>query len=474
MPKKFYVTTPIFYANASPHMGHAYAIVLADMIARFHREKGEDVYFLTGTDEHGIKNLRSSENAGKDVIQFLDEQAEKFRALAESLGSSHDQFIRTTDKKIHYPGATAMWEKLSTSGDIYKGEYEGLYCVGCENFKMEKDLVDGKCQDHNTEPERIRQENYFFRLSKYADCIKEAIEKGELSVIPESRKNEILSMLEGGLEDVSFSRPVKDLPLGIPVPGDPTQTMYVWCDALTNYISALGYGSGDDQNLKKFWPADLHVIGKDILRFHAALWPGMLLSAGLALPKEILVHGLIMSDGRKMSKTIGNVIDPKDYLETYGMDAFRFYLAHEINPFEDGDFTDEKFKEAYNAYLVNGIGNLASRIMKMASSYLLEPVRINEEIKIPGYLEAFERHDIFSAIHAVSDFSAELDRIITEKTPFKLYKTDPEKAREIVSELVSSLASIARAIRPIMPTSAFVIESAIKENTALPPLFPRK
>lgn len=476
MKETFYITTPIFYANASPHMGHAYALVLADFIARYHRGRGDDTYFLTGTDEHGIKNLRAAEAAGKEPLVFLDEQAEKFRELADLTNISHDQFIRTTDRKVHWPGAIALWNKLAEAGDIYKGTYEGLYCVGCEAFKTEAELVDGKCPDHDRVPERLSQENYFFKLSKYTNQIKKLIESDELEVLPRTRKNEILALVERGLEDVSFSRPAKDLPWGIPVPGDESQVMYVWCDALPNYISALGYGSDNEELFAKFWPANLHVLGKDILRFHAALWPGMLLSAGLPVPKKILVHGLIQSGGRKMSKTIGNVIDPKEYISEFGVDAFRFYLAHEINPFEDGDFTREKFEEVYNAQLVNGVGNLASRIMKMASSYLAAPVGLKDlaSYSIPEYHEAFGRFDTLGAIRAATAFISELDREIQETQPFKVFKTDPEKAKEIVTGLVHGLYKVTIALKPFIPGTAEKIEEAIKANQPLQPLFPRK
>lgn len=474
MKKTFFVSTPIFYANAAPHMGHAYAMVLADVLARYHGWLGEETYFLTGTDEHGLKNFQSAQKAGKDPQTFLDEQAEKFKHLAARLGTQPSVFYRTTDRERHWPGATRMWEQLASKGDIYKGTYEGLYCVGCESFKTEKELVDGKCPDHNTTPERISQENYFFRLSKYTEPIKKAIESDALKVTPESRKNEILSLLEEGLEDVSFSRPVKDLPWGIPVPGDPTHNMYVWCDALTNYISALGYGGSDTALLDKFWPG-MHVIGKDILRFHAAFWPGMLLSTGLPLPKEILVHGLILSDGKKMSKTMGNVVDPIAFIDEFGTDAFRFYLIREINPFADGDFTREKFIESYNAYLANGIGNLFSRVMKMATTYLDAPVLYPARVvEVSGFKKLMDKHEIHSAIELVWQRITGLDLLIQEKQPFKMIKTDPEEAKRIVTHLVEELWIIADYLKPFLPDSAEKIEASLRAHVMPEPLFLRK
>ena len=455
-------------------MGHAYAMVLADVIARYHGWIGEEVYFLTGTDEHGLKNLQSAQKAGMDPQQFLDIQADKFKDLAARLGANPSVFYRTTDKERHWPGATKMWEALASKGDIYKGTYEGLYCIGCESFKTEKELVDGKCPDHNTVPEKISQENYFFKLSAYAAKIKEAIESGAMKVVPEARKNEILSFIGEGLEDVSFSRPAKDLPWGIPVPGDPTHNMYVWCDALTNYISALGYGNENTELLKKFWPG-MHVIGKDILRFHAAFWPGMLLSAGLPLPKEILVHGLILSDGKKMSKTMGNVVDPLAYIDEFGTDAFRFYLIKEINPFADGDFTREKFVESYNAYLANGIGNLTSRVMKMATTYLENPVPYPARVvEVTDFKKLMNVHEINKAADVLWARITGLDLLIQEKQPFKMIKIDPEEAKRIVTHLVEELWVIADHLKPLLPETAKKIEASLRGHTMPEPLFLRK
>lgn len=477
MDKKFYITTPIFYANASLHLGHAYVTILADTIARYHRWKGEDAYFLAGVDEHGIKNLRSAEASGKGIQEYFDGRAAEYRALYDTVLSSYDQFIRTTDQKLHWPAAQTLWKKLVDAGDIYKGTYDGLYCVGCETFKQEKDLVDGKCPDHNVVPEKLVQENYFFKLSKHTAKIKQVIESGELTILPPERKNEILSLVSEGLEDVSFSRPKKDLPWGIPVPGDEEHVMYVWCDALVNYISALGYGGSDDSLFKKYWPADLHVIGKDILRFHAAIWPGMLISAGLPLPKAILAHGLILSGGKKMSKSIGNVIDPKTIIDEFGVEAFRFYLAHEVNPFEDGDFTEEKFKEVYNAYLANGIGNLVARVMKMAESYLDAPVAPSASVGIDVVREfetLMDKYQIHLAAQSISRYVRELDLEIQETQPFKMIKTDPEKAKEIVEGLVHGVALIGRLVAPFLPETSAKIAEAVKTNKMPAPLFLRK
>ncbi|MCK4525214.1 MAG: methionine--tRNA ligase, partial [Candidatus Andersenbacteria bacterium] len=361
---KFYITSSIAYANAAPHIGFAMEICQADVLARYHQMKGDDVFFLSGMDENGSKAKKTAQEKGRNTQEFVNEISAKFQLLLDTLNISNNDFIRTTDQKRHWPAAQKLWNKLVETGDIYKGSYEGYYCVGCEAYLTEKDLVDGKCPNHQKAPEKIKEENYFFKLSKYSDQIREKIESDELEILPESRKNEILSMIKGGLRDVSFSRPKTVLDWGVPVPNDKTQTMYVWCDALTNYISALGY-ENNSEKFQKYWPADIHVIGKDILRFHTAIWPAMLLSIGLPLPKKIFVHGFITSDGKKMSKSVGNVIDPFEVIDKYGVDALRYYLLKEIPSGGDGDFSYKRFEELYQADLANGIGNLTARIITL-------------------------------------------------------------------------------------------------------------
>jgi methionyl-tRNA synthetase len=477
MRRKEYITTPIFYPNAKPHLGHAYTATIADILARFYRLRGDDVYLLTGLDENTEKVVRAAKDAGKETKNYLDSIGETFRSLfeKEQLNISYDQFIRTSDEKVHWPGAQALWNKLVEAGDIYQKEYEGLYCVGHEAFVTEKELVNGKCPDHNEIPQQLSEKNYFFKLSNYTKKIKEEIKSGRLEIIPGARKNEILSFIERGLEDVSFSRPADKVSVGIPVPDDPSQKMYVWCDALSNYVSALGYGRRDDSLFKKFWPADLHIIGKDILRFHAAIWPGMLLSAKLPLPKKILVHGFITSGGKKMSKTLGNVIAPDELIAEYGGNAVRWFLARHISPFEDGDITVESFKNAYNADLANGLGNLVSRIMKMAQEYN-HPTSTEEGMQpLREYTEAFIQYNVQSATECVVREITRLDRRIQETEPFKLVKRDKEKGLEIIKELVIGLSKTAQLLKPIIPNTAMEIQKLICENkTPEKPLFPRK
>ena len=483
MKEKFFITTSIAYANAAPHIGYAYEVTLADIIARYKRMRGFETFFLTGTDEHGDKILRTARDAGKAPQVFVDENVKKFEVLHELLAISYDYFIRTSDKKNHWPGAQALWQKLLVGNDLYKGVYKGLYCLGCEAFITEKELVDGKCPNHNIAPEKIEEENYFFRLSKYGPAIQKAIESRELNIIPESRAREVLSMMKEDVRDISFSRPERDVLWGIPVPNDQKQMMYVWCDALSNYISALGYGRTDNEKFKRFWPADMHMIGKDILRFHAIIWPAILLSAGIPLPRQIFVHGFITSGGRKMSKSIGNVIDANEFITEFGSEAVRYFLAREISPTEDGDITRENFTAAYNANLANGLGNLISRTLQMATQYFggviskqkgsdtplrgkLETVSgqgFTESFSIPYVIhntvlpEYFNHMDAFrinAGADAIWKLLGLLDGYITDYEPFKLVKTDKEKTENIIWNLLYGLYHIAYMLDPIMPKTA--------------------
>jgi methionyl-tRNA synthetase len=472
---KFYLTTPIFYPNAKLHMGHAFVTTISDIVARYHRLKGDKTYFLTGSDENTQKMVDAALKAGEEPLVFMGGIVSKFKALFDGLEISYDQFIRTTDQKLHWRGAQKLWQRLVDAGDIYKKKYEGLYCVGHEAFITEKDLVDGKCPDHGTVPEFLSEENYFFRLSRYSDEIQKRIETDEFKIVPAARKNEILSFIKAGLEDISFSRPRRaDWPagLGVPVPGDDTQIMYVWCDALANYMTALGYADNADL-YKKFWPADLHVIGKDILRFHAAIWPGMLLSAGIPLPKALLVHGFITSGGTKMSKTLGNVIDPEVLITKYGTEAVRYFLARHISPFEDGDMTMASFHEAYNGNLANGLGNLVARVMKLAEDNLDAPITPPPVAIPPEWKAALDSFEFNRAMDITWDKIQKLDQRIQAEEPFRLIKSDPEKGKVMIASLVADLYHITRLLHPVMPQTHEKIKAAILANKKPNNLFKR-
>jgi methionyl-tRNA synthetase len=470
----FYITGTIFYPNAKLHLGHAYTSTVCDILNRYHKLKGENSYFLTGADENTGKVVKAAEEEGKTTEAFLTGITEGFKKLYVDLNIDYDEFTRSTDKEKHWPASIKLWNKLVESGDIYKSSYSGLYCASCEAFYTEKDLVDGKCPYHYILPEKIEEQNYFFKLSRYTNEIKAKIESNEFEIVPSTRRNEILALLERGLEDVSFSRPIKNVPHGIPVPGDPEQVIYVWCDALVSYISGIGYGT-DEEKFEKYWPADVHVIGKDILRFHAAIWPAMLMSAGLSLPKKLLVHGLITSQGKKMSKSLGNVIDPYDLINEFGSESLRYFLARKVPIFEDGDLTFESLKDAYNGELANGLGNLASRILTLSEKYLEKCPEIPEQSDFSEYFEFYEKFDIKQAADYVWEKIGELDRFIQETEPFKVIKVDEQKGKDLISKMVLDLYQIARMLNPIMPKTNETLKKLIKENKKpTAPLFLRK
>ncbi|MBI2064417.1 MAG: methionine--tRNA ligase [Candidatus Yanofskybacteria bacterium] len=459
MKNKFYITTAILYTNGPPHIGFALELLQADVLARYHRLMGDDVRFLTGTDEHGATVVKGAAKARKAVRDFVNEMALKTQQLTEVLKISNDDFIRTSDEMRHWPGAQKFWRELTAKGDLYKKNYKGLYCIGHEAFMKKSDLVDGVCPLHKTEPEKVEEENWFFKLTKYKSEIKKKIENDELQIIPASRKNEILNLFDDA-EDVSFSRPSKDIKWGIPVPGDDTQTMYVWADALTNYITALGYGSpaaaGDD-NFKKYWPADVHLVGKDILRFHAMIWPTMLLSVGLPLPKAIYVHGFITVDGEKMSKTIGNVVDPFDIVEKYGVETIRYFLLREIPSGDDGDFSYKKLEERYNGDLANGLGNLIQRVAiliddKMNGELIYESVKCKvKSVKSENYSKAIEEFKLHDALGEVWKLIAEANQYIDERKPWVEAKENPEGFLETMTGLVYMIHHISWLLQPFMP-----------------------
>lgn len=486
--EKFYITTPIFYPNGELHIGHTYTASVCDFFARMSRLTGKQTYFLTGADENSLKIQNKADEAGVDVIEYLDLQAKNVKLLFEKLDISYDQYIRTTNKERHHTGVISLWNKLVEKGDIYEGFYEGFYCVGCEGFKTEKDLVDGLCPDHGTKPDFIKEKNYFFKLTKYADNVKQALLDDTIKIFPQSRKNEALKIIENDLFDISFSRPNKGQLNVIPVPGDETQGIYVWGDALVNYISALGYGSEGEELPESlynmFWNNNLsqsvHVIGKDILKFHAFIWPAMLLAADIPLPKNIITHGLMQSGGRKMSKTIGNVISPVDMINKIGVEGLRFYFANNIPVFDDGEITEDLIVSNYNAYLSNGLGNLTNRLIKMMISY---DVSVNFDNIEKTYLykkleenlnKTLTDFDINFYTNSLWKELSAIDSDIQTKEPFKLFKTNPEQAVEIVKDMMIRFYTIIRFIEPILPkTVPTIIRHIYDREMPEKPLFPK-
>ena len=473
MAKTHYITTAIAYPNGKPHLGHALEIVQADAVARFHKLLDKDVFFQTGTDEHGIKNWQTAKKEKKDIKTFLDENVAIFKKLYKDLNIEYDQFIRTTDKKIHHPGAIKLWKALVAAGDIFKQEYNGLYCAGCESSKTEHELENGQCPNHPTRKiESFKEENYFFRLSKYADTITKKIEKDEFKVIPKIRKNEILSFLKEA-KDISFSRPKTSLPWGIEVPDDPDQVMYVWCDALSNYITGAGYGR-DEKKFKKLWPANTQIIGKDILRFHAAFWPAMLMSAKVELPKELLVHGFILSKGTKMGKSTGNVIEPFEQMQKYGLDPFRWYLLEAMSLGDDGDYTQDLITEKVNSELVGNLSNFCYRSLsftnknfdskstKPDTSFLKKLAKKYEAIK-----NAYEQYDFKLALNLILAVSAEGNKYFQDNEPWKLIKTDKEKAHTIISTSLNIAKNLSILLQPAMPEFSKNLQTQLKVKDLL-------
>ncbi len=462
---KFYITTSIAYTNGPPHIGFALELVQADVLARAYRKKGVDTKFLTGTDEHGQKIARKAEEEGMEVSDYVDGIVDEYKRLITDLNISNDDFIRTTDKERHWPTVQKIWKQMDAAGDLYKKKYTGYYCVGCEAFLTEKDLVGGVCPNHDKTPEKVEEENYFFKLSSYEDEIKKLIEEDKLKIVPEGKKKEILSFLEEGLKDISVSRSTESLQWGIPVPGDENQKMYVWVDALSNYLSALGYAEKND-DFKDYWPADIHCIGKDILRFHSVIWIGILLSAGLDIPENILVHGFITSEGKKMSKSIGNVIDPFAILDEFGCDPLRYYLLSRIPTTDDGDFTEDRFKEVYNSDLADGLGNLVSRSIGLA---LKKELEFDKERKASGKIMKkvsetekkvsvlVEDYELKKALEEIWDLIHFTDKYIEQKRPWE----ESWEQDKVIFDMLYICYSLSRLLYPFLPETAQKIEELI-------------
>ncbi len=466
-----YLTTTLPYVNADPHIGFALELVQADALVRFWKESGDEVFFTTGTDEHGQKIYEAAEKAGKPVQNYVDYYANEFKKLKDALNVSDDlKFIRTTDAH-HEKAAQEMWKRCAAKGDIYKKQFEGLYCVGCEKYLTHKEIVEGKCHIHGTEPKLLKEENYFFKLSNYQKPLEEYLSR-EGVVIPEWRRLEALNFVREGLEDFSISREKSRLAWGVPVLGDESQVMYVWFDALTNYISTLGWpDEGGDFN--KFWieGETLQVAGKDQVRFQSIMWQAMLMSADIKNTDRVFYHGFINSNGQKMSKSLGNVISPYELVTKYGKEATRYMLLRHIHPTEDSDVTWEKLDEWYTANLTNGLGNLVARVMKMSEDN--QVVTLISDTKNHSFAEAlttFQFHDALSHIWQRIQIA---DNRITNEQPFKVIKRDVVSGKAIIQSLVQDVHAIGLMLKPFMPETSAKILEAVQTNKKPENLFPR-
>lgn len=481
MIKKYYVTTAIPYVNGKPHIGNALDYLLADVLVRYQKKQGKQVRFQVGTDEHGNKNAAKAIEAGLEPQAYVDQMYVNFQKLMKAVGADYTDFIRTSDPK-HKKAVQSIWTKLEPY--IYKGKYEGWYCVGCEAFVTDKDATtnNGVCPDHNQPYQRLSEENYYFKMSAFGEQIKEAIEKRKFIIEPEFRQTEVLKLIDSGLQDVSISRARKHLSWGVSVPGDESQVMYVWIDALSNYITVLGYP--EDETWKQYWPADVQIVGKDIIRFHAAIWPAMLIGLGLSLPKKLLVHGHIIVGGTKMSKSVGNVVDPLEIIEGYGVDAFRYYFTRHIPTMDDGDFTWEKFETAYNNELANELGNVVQRVVSMINSYqdgvIGELPQREHDSRL--YHELMKKLQFDKAFSEVWNSVRALNLYLEDVKPWMVAKkrdTDQEAAphlNEILGYAAGDLIQIAELLTPFLPGTAGAIKKIFETGVITPyqgVLFPK-
>ena len=478
MSNTAFVSTAIPYVNAKPHIGFAFELVQADAVARYLRLCGSDCFFLTGSDENSLKNVRAAQEEGLSTRELCDRNTKHFEALLPGLNISNDDFIRTSGD-LHIRGAQELWSRTNPD-DIYKKHYSGLYCVGCEDFYNEKEVENGQCPEHKTPLEHVEEENYFFRLSAYEERVLELIESDRLKIVPTSKRNEMLSFVRGGLRDFSISRSRKRAgDWGIPVPGDPDQVMYVWYDALANYVTALDLRDDSDR-LRKYWlecDKRIHCIGKGINRFHTVYWPAMLMSAGLPTPTEVFIHGYLTINGQKISKSLGNVVDPLVQVERFGADAVRYFLLRAISPFEDGDYSESRFRDVFNADLANNLGNLARRIETIGAKAGHVPKAAAHVDAPEGYHKAMEEYRFHDAIASLWAVATDLNQRIEEVKPWVLQKEDrTEELSRFLDETIAGLATIGHWLSPFMPNTAERLRAMFEPGKVIDrgdPLFPR-
>jgi methionyl-tRNA synthetase len=467
MDKKFYITTAIDYINGKPHIGHSYEKVAADVLARFHRARGEDIRFLTGTDEHGAKVEQFAKETGKPIEEFAEETAGFFKTAWDNLNVKYDRFIRTTDKD-HEEVVHDFLTKIKDNGYLYEGDYEGLYCVGHEAFITEKELVNGLCPEHQKAPELIKEKNWFFKVTAFTDTIKERIEANQFEIWPKTSRNEVLGFL-ADFKDIAVTRP--NVKWGISVPWDPEQTIYVWVDALINYYT------GAKAEGKDYWPADVHVIGRDITKFHCVIWPALLLAAGLEIPKAVVIHGYLTLNGQKISKSLGNIVDPNDWVTKFGSDAVRYFLLREVPFASDGDISEEKLRARYEGDLANGLGNLVSRITTLVEKF--SDGKIDAEVAPNTALgetdEQVEKYHFHQALQEIWQAVSWCNETVDQNKLWELGKSDPEKFKRVASEVVMTIKIIAEKLTPFIPTAAAKITAAVtaEKITKIEPLFPR-
>lgn len=476
---KIYLTTAIPYVNGAPHIGHAMDYVIADSYARYHSLRGDEVRFQAGTDEHGNKIFQKAAANNISVKEYVDANSQKFQDFIKSLDVKNTDFIRTTDPK-HEERCQKIWEKISDH--IYLSKYEGWYCSGCEGYITQKEYDEngGICPDHQKPYEKLTEENYYLRISDFKDVIRTKIESDEMLILPEFRKKEVLKLLEDA-PDVSISRPISQLTWGVPVPGDENQTMYVWMDALSNYITVLGY---PDQDISEWWPASVQFVGKDILRFHVIIWPAILLALGLPLPKVICSHGFILSNGQKMSKSIGNVIDPTEVVEKHGADAFRYYFLRHVDNFNDGDFTWDKFESAYNTELANDLGNLVQRLSAMIAKNKVKHEKTDKNsVKSvyalhENYCELMDDFEFTKAFDYAWEKVQAINKRIDDEKPWELAKNgETEKLAETLNSMVDDLLAVNILLTPFLPTATGKIKAIFEAEEIVPPatpLFPKQ